>query len=73
MEHRAAVVLRSFGHPNSAARMYDFADDRYEWRRLFAEVLGTFFLVLVAVGGGVVNARFGGQAIPSAAQVVARP
>jgi aquaporin Z len=71
MERRAAVALRSFGHPNSAARMYDFADDRYEWRRLFAEVLGTFFLVLVAVGGGVVNARFGGQAIPSAAQVVA--
>jgi aquaporin Z len=71
MERRAAVVLQSFGHPNSAARMYDFADDRYEWRRLFAEALGTFFLVLVAVGGGVVNARFGGQAIPSTAQVVA--
>jgi aquaporin Z len=71
MERPMAVVLRSFGRPNSAVHMYDFADDRFEWRRLFAEVLGTFFLVLVAVGAGVVNARFGGQAIPSAARVVA--
>jgi aquaporin Z len=38
---------------------------------LFSEVLGTFFLVLVAVGGGMVNARFGGHAVPSSAQVVA--
>ncbi len=43
----------------------------YEGRRLFAEVLGTFFLVLVAAGGGMVNARFGGDAIPAAARVVA--
>src|SRR5579859_4055853 len=68
---RAAVALRTLGHPNSVARMYDFADDRYEWRRLFAEVLGTFFLVLVAVGGGMVNARFGGHAVPYTARVVA--
>ena len=45
--------------------------DRYLWRRLFAEWLGTFFLVLVAVGGPMVNARFGGSAIPPAAQVTA--
>jgi aquaporin Z len=68
---RAAVTLRSLGHPNSIARAYDFWDDRYEWRRLFAEVLGTFFLVLVAVGGGMVNARFGGRAVSHDAQVVA--
>lgn len=49
----------------------DFGDDAYEWRRLFAEVLGTFFLVLVAVGGGMVNARFGGNVIPLTAQVTA--
>ena len=71
MVRRAAVAMRSIGHPNSAARAYDFWDDRYEWRRLFSEVLGTFFLVLVAVGGGMVNARFGGQAVPHNAQVVA--
>jgi aquaporin Z len=50
---------------------YDFWDDRYTWRRLFSEVLGTFFLVLVAVGAGMVNARFGGQAVPYGARVVA--
>ena len=48
-----------------------FADPTLEWRRLFAEVLGTFFLVFVAVGGGMVNARFGGAAIPLTAQVAA--
>ena len=38
---------------------------------VFSELLGTFFLVLVAVGGGMVNARFGGHAIPGPALVVA--
>ena len=71
LAHRAAVALRSMGHPNSIARAYDFWDDRYWWRRLFSEVLGTFFLVLVAVGAGMVNARFGGHAVPYGAQVVA--
>ena len=65
------VALRSFGWPNSVTRQFDFWDDKYEGRRLFSEVLGTFFLVLVAVGGGMVNARFGGDAVPAAARVVA--
>ena len=68
---RADVALRSMGQPNAIARQFDFADDSYEWRRLFSELLGTFFLVLVAVGGGMVNARFGGQAVPAAARVTA--
>src|SRR6202050_5857869 len=68
---RADVALRSMGQPNAIARQFDFADDNYEWRRVFSELLGTFFLVLVAVGGGMVNARFGGHAIPSVALVVA--
>jgi len=67
----ATVALRSIGEPNSVARRFDFWDGRYEWRRVFSEALGTFFLVLVAVGGGMVNARFGGHAIGSAALVVA--
>jgi aquaporin Z len=71
LAHRAAVALRSMGHPNSIARATDFWDDRYEGRRLFAEVLGTFFLVLAAVGAGMVNARFGGQAVSYGARVVA--
>ena len=39
----------------------DFDALSFEWRRLFGEALGTFFLVLVAAGGGVVNARSPGQ------------
>ena len=37
------------GQPNSVTRQFDFWDDTYEGRRLFSELLGTFFLVLVAV------------------------
>jgi aquaporin Z len=67
----AAVALRSMGQPNSVAGEFDFLNNRYEGRRLFSELLGTFFLVLVAVGGPMVNARFGGQAVPYGARVVA--
>ncbi len=49
----------------------DFNDAAYEWRRLLAEALGTFFLVFVAMAGPLVDARFGGNAIPLAAQVAA--
>jgi aquaporin Z len=59
------------GQPNSVAGEFDFWDDKYEARRLFSELLGTFFLVLVAVGGGMVSARFGGNAVPYGAKVVA--
>jgi aquaporin Z len=38
----------------------DFHDSSQEWRRLFSELLGTFFLVLVAAGGGMM-----GQAFPN--------
>jgi aquaporin Z len=63
--------VRALGQPNSFARQFDFWDDRFEGRRLFSELLGTFLLVLVAVGGGMVNARFGGSAVPYSARVVA--
>jgi len=59
------------GEPNSVRSQFDFWDNSYEGRRLFSEVLGTFFLVLVAVGGGMVNARFGGHEIPLFVQVTA--
>jgi aquaporin Z len=68
---RPEAGLRSLGQPNALARQFDFSDDSYEWRRLFAEVFGTFLLVLAAVGGPMVNARFGGNAISSGALVVA--
>jgi aquaporin Z len=63
--------VRSLGRPNSFAREFDFWDDHYEGRRLFSELFGTFLLVLVAVGGGMVSARFGGNAVPYGAKVVA--
>ena len=63
--------VRALGQPNSFTRQFDFWDDRFEARRLFSELLGTFLLVLVAVGGGMVNARFGGNAVPYSARVVA--
>jgi aquaporin Z len=36
----------------------DFQDTSQEWRRLFSEFLGTFFLVLVAAGGGMMSQAF---------------
>jgi aquaporin Z len=38
--------------------MEDFQDPSQEWRRLFSEALGTFFLVLVAAGGGMMGHAF---------------
>jgi aquaporin Z len=35
----------------------DFDDPRLEWRRLFSELLGTFMLVLVAAGGGILHGK----------------
>src|SRR6516162_327878 len=53
--HRAEQAWRStIGVPNSVVHEFDFWNDRYEGRRLFSELLGTFFLVLVAVGGDTV-------------------
>jgi len=68
---RHEVALRSLGHPNALARQFDFTDDSFEWRRLFSEVFGTFLLVFVAAGGPIVNARFGGNVISTAALVIA--
>jgi aquaporin Z len=46
----------------------EFDDPRLEWRRLFCEMLGTFMLVLVAAGGGLLH---GERQITLAAAVVA--
>ena len=65
---RVDVSLRPIREPNALARQFDFADASYEWRRLFSELFGTFLLVTVAVGGGLVNSRFGGDAVPAPAR-----
>jgi aquaporin Z len=36
----------------------DFQDPKQEWRRLFSECYGTFLLVLVAAGGGMMGQAF---------------
>jgi aquaporin Z len=45
----------------------DFADPGLEYRRLFSELLGTFMLVLVAAGGGILVGK--GQIVLAAAVV----
>jgi aquaporin Z len=66
-----AATLRSLGIPNASLRQFDFWDNSYEWRRLFSELLGTFLLVTVGVGGAVVNARIGGDVVPGPVRAVA--
>jgi aquaporin Z len=49
--------------------MADFQNPRQEWRRLFSEFFGTFFLVLVAAGGGMMSQAFPGTISRTAAVV----
>jgi len=48
----------------------NFANPAFAWRRLLSEFVGTFFLVLVAAGGGMVAVAFTGT-ISRTASVVA--
>lgn len=50
-------------------RIQNFSDPRQEWRRLFAELYGTFLLVLVAAGGGMMGQAFPGVIDRSSAVV----
>jgi aquaporin Z len=54
---------------NLIDRITDFNDPRQEWRRLFSELLGTFFLVLAAAGGGMMGHAFPGVISHGAAVV----
>src|SRR3974390_357025 len=67
-----AEADRTLSHLNDelVAALNDFHDPSQEWRRLFSELLGTFFLVLVAAGGGMMGQAFPGT-ISRAAAVVA--
>lgn len=49
--HALSLLALEFGDRR------EFDDPRREWRRLFAELLGTFFLVLVAAGGGLLHSK----------------
>jgi aquaporin Z len=50
--------------------MVEFDDPALEWRRLFSELFGTFLLVMVGAGGGVIDAVSHGM-ISRAAAVTA--
>ncbi|HYB78135.1 MAG TPA: aquaporin [Thermoplasmata archaeon] len=67
----AEFVGGSFGTRPLDIVQREFRDPSLEYRRLFAEVFGTFFLVTVAAGAGVVNAVSGGKL--SLAMMVAAP
>jgi aquaporin Z len=58
--HDVEDVGRQHVSSRVVAIFEDFQDPSQEWRRLFSELLGTFFLVLVAAGGGMM-----GQAFPN--------
>lgn len=49
----------------------EFDDPRLEYRRLFSEVWGTFLLVLVAAGGGVIGATVFGADLTLAMKALA--
>jgi aquaporin Z len=51
------------------SELQDFRDPHREWRRLFSELLGTFFLVLAAAGGGMMGQAFPDTVSRSAAVV----
>jgi aquaporin Z len=61
LSRRTAVARR---------RDIEFDNPKLEYRRLFSEVWGTFLLVLVAAGGGVIAARTG-SILSSGARAVA--
>jgi aquaporin Z len=54
---------------NLSDRIADFNDPHQEWRRLVSELLGTFFLVLAAAGGGMMGHAFPGVISHGAAVV----
>ncbi len=56
MENYPLVVRTA--EENLVQRIEDFQDPRQEWRRLFSELFGTFLLVLVAAGGGMMSQAF---------------
>ncbi len=66
-EHARLRALLALEPPRAVHRPWNFDDPAHEWRRLFSELLGTFFLVLVGAGGAVVNAQSGGAISRTAA------
>ena len=68
--HSDAMPLLASAEQRAALMVRNFQDPTQEWRRLVAELVGTFFLVLVAAGGPMIDHAFPGQ-VGRAAAVVA--
>jgi aquaporin Z len=66
--HSLASEL-GFVEQNILLRIDNFSDPRQEWRRLFSELYGTFLLVIVAAGGGMMSEAFPGVISRTAAVV----
>ena len=56
--HRAEAGVLGIIDRDITGPMQDFQDPDQEWRRLVSELYGTFLLVLVAAGGGMMGAAF---------------
>ncbi len=67
---RRPVLLGTVIEDRTLKTIEDFKDPSQEWRRLFSELLGTFFLVLAAAGGGMMGRAFP-DTISRAAAVIA--
>lgn len=67
-EHNVVSELGAI-EQNVLQRIEDFNDPRQEWRRLVSELYGTFLLVIVAAGGGMMSQAFPGVISRTAAVV----
>ncbi len=68
--HSDTTPLLATAEQRATLMVRNFADPSQEWRRLVAELVGTFFLVLVAAGGPMMDHAFPGS-VGRAAAVVA--
>ena len=67
--HRVIPNVLGTVEQSVVQRIEDFNDPRQEWRRLFSELYGTFLLVVVAAGGGMMGQAFPGVISRTAAVV----
>jgi aquaporin Z len=66
---RAEAGVLSWIDKDITEPMANFQDPKQEWRRLFSELYGTFLLVIVAAGGGMMGEAFPNTITRSAAVV----
>src|SRR4249919_2482234 len=67
--HRVEHAIAGAAETSLLKPLKDFQDPKQEWRRLFSELFGTLFLVLVAAGGGMMSQAFPGTISRTAAVV----